>query len=396
MEEIKVKIILSEKPSQALEYSKAMNKSVRKDGYYEVEDPILGGKAIITYGIGHLIQLAPPEKYDENLKQWKLETLPILPKNYKFQVVTKTSKQFNIVKRLLTSKDCTEIVIATDSDREGENIARSIISMTGATNKKISRLWINSLESDEIRKGFANLRDGKDFYNSYIEAQTRQISDWLVGINGSRLYTLLLKQKGLEGVFSIGRVQTPTLFLIYQREQEIKNFKPEKFYEVEAIFTKSNNECYIGKLNKKFKSSEEISGFFQLHGIDLKQENAGSVVLYETVAKETKSPKLYALSDLQSEANRLYKFSPSDTLKIMQNLYEAKLLSYPRTDCNYITDAEFEYLKSNLSAYLQTFDLKIDHPQLDPDKRYVNGQRVQEHYAIIPTKKISLMKNLKN
>lgn len=377
-------LILAEKPNQALAYSTAMTSFKKCDGYFDVSDPIFG-EAKITYGFGHLVELAEPTEYSEEYSKWSLDNLPILPQQYKFRVGKGKSKQFNIVKKLL--KEADEIIIATDCDREGENIARSIIELAQCSDKKTKRLWINSLERDEIRKGFSELKEGKDFYNKYIEAQTRQIADWLVGINISRLYTCLMQQNGLNETFSIGRVQTPTLFLVYQKEKSIADFKPQNFYEVEGIFITADGEGYRGKLNQKFDSPTDLKTFLNENGVLKSKDAQGVVVKYETNRKETSSPKLYSLSNLQEDMNKRYKVSPAQTLEIVQSLYESKLLSYPRTDCNYITESELHYLQNNLSDYLNTFNLTIKSPNMNPGKRYVNGEKVQEHYAIIPTKK---------
>lgn len=226
-------VILAEKPSQANAYADAFKKTIRKDGYIEVDDNrFFNDKTYITWGYGHLAELVKPEVYKKEWKKWTLETLPISPKNFKYSVEKDKQKQFNIVKKLL--QNANKIIIATDCDREGENIARTIIQLSGASHKPTKRLWINSLEVDEIQKGFKNLEDGERYYSLFIEAQTRQFSDWLVGINASRLYTLLLQQHGIQDVFSVGRVQSPTLYLIYKRNVEIKNFKSKPFYEIVA------------------------------------------------------------------------------------------------------------------------------------------------------------------
>lgn len=199
-------VILAEKPSQGRAYAKAFNNTNKKGGYIEVNDRrFFNQKALITWGFGHLVELVEPQDYKEEWKKWSLKTLPVFPDQFRFQVAKDKRKQFNLVKNLLQS--ATEIIVATDCDREGENIARSIIQLAGAANKPTKRLWINSLETDEIQKGFRRLREGNHYIPLYREAQTRQFSDWLVGMNASRLYTLLLQQKGLRGPFSVGRVQ---------------------------------------------------------------------------------------------------------------------------------------------------------------------------------------------
>ncbi|EGP5617389.1 DNA topoisomerase III [Enterococcus faecium] len=275
------------------------------------------------------------------------------------------------------------IVIATDSDREGEAIARLIINLSGNSRKTIKRLWINSLETSEIKKGFQNLKDGQAFYSTYKEAETRQIADWLVGINLTRLYTLYMQKNGMRGVFSVGRVQTPTLFLIYQRNEEIKHFVSKPFYELYATFTHSNGK-YKGKYKERFDTLENLDGFKETN--QLEQAENAEVTNVKVEEKRQYAPKLFSLSDLQTFANKRFKYSADKTLSIAQKLYEKKVLSYPRSDTNYIGSPEFDYLKSNLSRYLELAGVGISEPQLNENKRYVDGSKVQEHYAIIPTK----------
>ena len=216
----------------------------QQSGYYDISDPILPSDTTITFGFGHLVELAPPDDYDAKFKHWSLDNLPIFRK-YHFVVGAEKQKQFKIVKKLLQAADT--IIIATDSDREGSNIAWSIIKQAGAytKNKTYQRLWINSLEKAAIREGFQHLRTGASDLPAYYEAQTRQISDWLVGMNASPLYTLLLRQAGVHSVYSIGRVQTPTLYMVYERDLAIKNF-PRHFLGQSA-----------SKLNKTFQAKLE-------------------------------------------------------------------------------------------------------------------------------------------
>ena len=379
-------LILAEKPSQALAYAESFGKFSKKDGYI-ILNP---SNDIITWGFGHLVELASPEDYKEEWKKWSIKELPIIPETFKFKVGYGKAKQFNVVKRLLNDAD--QIVIATDSDREGENIARSIINQAQVGNKEIKRLWINSLESDEIQKGFSNLRDGNEFYSSYVEAQTRQISDWLVGINLSRMYTLSLQKKGInEGVFSVGRVQTPTLYLIHTRQKEIENFIPVPFFEMQAL-VKTKNGQFKAKYNKKFSTKKELVDLIKKH--QLLATNPGIISNVEMKHVSQPSPLLFSLSDLQSFINKKYKVSPSDTLKHVQSLYEAKILSYPRSDCRHITDSEFHYLAEKIGDYQSLLNHTINEPNTSKRKRYVDGSKVQEHYAIIPTKKIPTQKEL--
>lgn len=255
-------VILAEKPSQALAYASALKQSTKKDGYFEIKDPLFTDETFITFGFGHLVELAEPGHYDEKWQNWKLESLPIFPDRYDFEVAKDKGKQFKIVAELL--KKANTIIVATDSDREGENIAWSIIHKANAfsKDKTFKRLWINSLEKDVIRSGFQNLQPGMNYYPFYQEAQTRQIADWLIGMNASPLYTLNLQQKGVQGTFSLGRVQTPTLYLIFQRQEAIENFKKEPFFEVEASI-KVNQGSFKGVLSptQRFKTQEELLAF---------------------------------------------------------------------------------------------------------------------------------------
>ena len=382
-------VILAEKPSQAASYAGAFKHSVKKDGFFEIQDPIFSDETFITFGFGHLVELAEPGHYDEKWKNWALDALPIFPQQYDFQVATDKKKQFKIVSGLLKKADT--IIIATDSDREGENIAWSIIHESGAfSNKKVyKRLWINSLEKDVIRSGFQNLKPGMDYYPFYQEAQTRQIADWLIGMNGSMLYTLNLRSKGANGTFSLGRVQTPTLYMIYQRQQLIEHFKKEPFYEIESLI-KTTNGSFKALLSpsQRFSTKEELLSFVSSKGATIGTQ-PGTIKDLQTKMKKTNSPNLFSLSSLQSKINQLYKATASQTLKAMQGLYEAKLLSYPRTDTPFITNSEFQYLKANYDNYARF--LSIDEPmtQDQPRKRYVDGSKVQEHYAIIPTKQVA-------
>lgn len=384
-------VILAEKPSQGRAYAEAFNKTSKKDGYIEVDDNrFFNGDAYITWGFGHLVELVEPEKYDKEWGKWSLDTLPILPSEFKMQVPKDKRKQFNVVKKLLQQSN--EIIIATDADREGENIARSIIQMAGASKKSIKRLWINSLEVDEIQKGFRSLQEGKEYFSLYKEAQSRQYGDWLVGMNASRLYTLLLQKQGLRGVYSVGRVQSPTLYLIYKRNQEIKNFVSKPFYELFAKVD-ANNESFQAKYKGKFERKEEIEKLLQEHGLE-KDKNDGAIKSVKKKLKKTESPRLHSLSTLQTKANKKWKYSPSDVLKIVQNLYERKLLSYPRTDTQFITESEFAYIKDHLNDYKNALGIDFEVVYPDARKRYVDGSKVQEHYAIIPTKQVSDIRSL--
>lgn len=381
-------VILAEKPSQALAYANALKHSVKKDGYFEIKDPLFTDETFITFGFGHLVELAEPGHYNEKWQNWALESLPIFPDRYDFEVAKDKKKQFKIVAELL--KKATTIIVATDSDREGENIAWSIIHKANAfsKDKTYKRLWINSLEKDVIRSGFQHLQPGLNYYSFYQEAQTRQIADWLIGMNASPLYTLNLQQKGVQGTFSLGRVQTPTLYMIYQRQKAIENFKKEPFFEIEAAI-RTNQGAFKGILSpaQRFKNQEELLAFVSSKRAKIGPQE-GVIADVQTKEKKTNSPSLFSLSGLQSKVNQLYKATADQTLKAVQGLYEAKLLSYPRTDTPFITDSEFAYLKANFGKYSHYLNQELEMAQTAPRKRYVDGSKVQEHHAIIPTKQI--------
>ncbi|WP_353991439.1 DNA topoisomerase III (plasmid) [Lacticaseibacillus paracasei] len=387
-------VVLAEKPSQARAYVDAFDHSTKKTGYYEVSDPILSPDTIVTFGFGHLVELAAPEKYDEKYKHWSLANLPIFPDHYQFVVPTDKKTQFKIVKDWLVKADT--IIVATDSDREGENIAWSIMNQAkiNLKSKTIKRLWINSLESDAIRTGFKALKDGWTYYPAFKEAQTRQISDWLVGMNGSPLYTLLLRQAGVNGVYSIGRVQTPTLYMVYQRDQAIQNFKPEPYFELQAEIA-AEQQKFVAKLDPTQKFPDKVSLQVFMAGNGLKNGAQDGIIKdVQKTAKKSASPRLFSLSALQTKINQRYHASAADVLKAVQDLYEAKLLSYPRTDSQYITDQEFSYLRQNLARYLSLVSQEVSLPQTEPQSRYVNGKKVQEHHAIIPTKTVPTKEQL--
>ena len=387
-------VILAEKPSQARSYIEAFKNSTKKQGYYAVSDPVLPNETFITYGFGHLVELATPEQYDTKYKQWALSNLPIFPEKYKFTVPTDKKAQFKIVKDLLSKADT--IIVATDSDREGENIAWSIMTQAkiNLKSKEIKRLWINSLEKEAILKGFKELKNGWNYYPAYQEAQTRQISDWLVGMNGSPLYTLLLKEAGLHGVYSIGRVQTPTLYMVYQRDLAIQNFNPEPYFELKAEIL-AEQQKFVAKLDpyQRFKDEKGLLAFMSEKRLE-KGSQSGLIKDVKKQTKKTSSPRLFSLSSLQSEINKRYHASASDTLQAVQNLYEAKLLTYPRTDSNYITEQEFNYLVENLNGYLGFLSKDVSLNHQEPNKRYVNGKNVQEHHAIIMTKTVPTQEKL--
>jgi len=376
-------VILAEKPSQGKAYADAFSVK-RHEGYIEIfPTTSFPNGAYITWGIGHLVELKEPKSYNPKWGKWSLNNLPIIPEHFEFQVAKGKSKQFNVIKKLI--KGTSTVINACDIDREGSNIFYSIYNQTGAKNQTIKRLWINSLEVDEVRKGFANLHDNQKDLLMYNEAKARQISDWLVGMNGSRLYTLLLQARGIQEVFPIGRVQSPTVYLIYQRQKEIETFVSEPFFEIEATFT-AEHGTYKGKAKAKDSKREVIRALLAQH--EILPKTPGIVTSVKHTEKRTPPPQLHSLSTIQATANRLWKTSPANVLKTMQGLYEKKLVTYPRTDSRHITPNEYNYLANQVTDYQQLLGHPFPVESLAPKKRYVDSSKVQEHYAIIPTKKI--------
>ncbi|WP_240377348.1 type IA DNA topoisomerase [Bacillus piscicola] len=379
-------VILAEKPSQAQAYAEAFPKGRKGNGFIEIPScGLFPQGAILTWAIGHLVELRAPAEYTPAWKRWQLKELPMIPETFQFKMNAKTRKQFEVVRRLLKETD--RIIIATDCDREGENIARSIIEQAGASRKPTQRLWINSLEKEEVKKGFQRLREGEAYLSLFHEAQARQLSDWVVGMNASRLYTLLLQEKGAQHVFSVGRVQTPTLKLIYDRQLEIEQFQPEPYYEIHGSFTAEAGQ-YKGKAKVRCQKEEEGQQLLDKHAIT--GRDPASVKEVRVTEKREKPPRLHSLSSLQTVMNRKYKYSPSKTLEIAQSLYDQplKLITYPRTDTEYITTNEFAYVKDNIEHYQRIAGKTFSPVSLQPKKRFVDNNKVKEHYAIIPTKKI--------
>lgn len=385
-------VIFAEKPSQAKAYAQAFSVQAKHKTHIELQPcETFPGGAVITWGIGHLVELKEPKEYNKEWAKWNLASLPIAPNKYEYKVSYGKREQFDAIKKLFKDPRVTTIINACDCDREGSNIFYSIFYMTGVKNKVIKRLWINSLEVDEVRKGFQQLHSNEKDLLLYYEAKTRQVSDWLVGMNGSRLYTLLLQQKGFNESLSIGRVQSPTVYLIYQRQLEIERFKPEPFYEIEGLFQAENGK-YKGKVKFKSNKREEALELLQKHQVSPQDE--GFIESIKRQKKYIKSPKLHALSTLQSVANKKWRYSPANVLKTVQQLYEKKLVTYPRTDTQYITKNEFSYLVNNIEKMQAIAGVSFPVQSKQPKKRYVDDAKVQEHYAIVPTKSIPTEKKL--
>lgn len=367
------KIVLAEKPSVARDIARVLNCKKNGNGYIE------GDKYIVTWALGHLVTLADPEEYNKKYQTWNMEDLPILPKESRLVVIKQTSKQFYTVKDLMHRKDVDKIIIATDAGREGELVARWIIEKANVK-KPIQRLWISSVTDKAIKDGFNKLRDGKAYENLYESAQGRAEADWIVGINATRALTVKYNSQ-----LSCGRVQTPTIAMIAQREEEIKNFKPKDYYGVE-VGTKGLKFIWQDKNNNtRSFNKENIERI--LSGIKGKDLN---VVEVNKTFKKTYSKGLYDLTELQRDANRIFGFSAKETLSTMQNLYERhKILTYPRTDSRYLSDDMVDTLKDrvksiNISQYSK-FASEILKKPIKANKSFVDNKKVTDHHAIIPT-----------
>lgn len=372
-------VILAEKPAQAMDYAKALGIKQKHDGYIELKDSDIIKNAIVTWAFGHLVQLKMPKEYKEPVNTFDLKNLPYFPRPIEYKVTKDKVKQFKTVRKLMNDADV--LINATDYGREGSNIFYSISKLSGIKNTKILRYGSGSQAPNEVRKHFQDLHDNSKDINMYKEANARQISDYLIGMNLSPLYTNLFRKKGVNEVFSIGRVQTPTLFLVYKRQQEIDNFKPKNFYELTGEF-KAENGNYKGKAKLKTEDKNEVNALFEKHRLGANVP--GEVIKYNTEEKRTKAPNLYSLSTLQMDANTMFKYSIADTLKIVQSLYDKKILTYPRTDTDVITQSEYNYLLKNIEKLKELYNKNFETQYTEPRKKYVVDE-VEEHHAIVPT-----------
>lgn len=375
-------LILCEKPSQAMDISKALEIKNKFNGYVEVSDEVLGEKTFVTWAVGHLISLADPVEYDE--KYSNFEEYPIIfdKENFKYVVNEKTKNQFNVINKIIDKSDIDTVIIATDPAREGENIAYKILNKIGIKDTTIKRLWLQSRDNKSIIKAFNNLLPGEKTYPLYLEARTRELSDWLVGINLTRHYTKVSKEFGNNDVIHIGRVSTPTLNLIYEKEKSIKDFKKSKYKQIQANVNKDNKTIKILNSNK-FSNEQDLLEYFSHNNLS-SDKVTGIVKEIKNEEKYTTAPKFFNLSSLQSHMNETHKISAKETLNLAQNLYEKKLISYPRTDSEYITENEYEDLKKNfniISDYFSGVDFNND----ITNSSLINPSKVDDHYAILIT-----------
>lgn len=366
-------LVLAEKPSVGRDLAKVLKCTQNKGAYIE------GPKYVVTWAMGHLVGLMDPEGYDNKYKEWKMETLPMLPKHMKLTVLKKTGKQYNEVKKQLLRNDVKDIVIATDAGREGELVARWILEKTGVK-KPLKRLWISSQTEKAILDGFKNLKPGKDYENLYKAAVCRAEADWLVGLNVTRALTCKYNAQ-----LSAGRVQSPTLAMIVQREEEIKNFRPKTYYNIEAK-TKGFHLSWVNKDNNSRIFDEDFANKI----VSKLKGSQGEIVNIHEANKKKFAPALYDLTELQRDANKIYGYSAKQTLNIMQRLYENyKILTYPRTDSRYITTDIVATIPERLKA-ISTGEYRAAAQELlkgkiNGNKNFVDNSKVSDHHAIIPT-----------
>ncbi|MGX5440935.1 DNA topoisomerase III [Bacillus thuringiensis] len=367
-------VVIAEKPSVARDIARVLKCDKKGNGYLE------GSKYIVTWALGHLVTLADPESYDVKYKQWNLEDLPMLPERLKLTVIKQTGKQFNAVKSQLLRKDVNEIIVATDAGREGELVARWIIDKV-KLNKPIKRLWISSVTDKAIKDGFANLKPGKAYDNLYASAVARSEADWYIGLNATRALTTRFNAQ-----LNCGRVQTPTVAMIASREDEIKNFKAQTYYGIEAqTMEKLKLTWQDANGNSRSFNKEKIDGIVK----SLDKQHA-TVVEIDKKQKKSFSPGLYDLTELQRDANKKFGYSAKETLNIMQKLYEQhKVLTYPRTDSRYISSDIVGTLPERLKACgvgeYRPFAHKVLQKPIKPNKSFVDDSKVSDHHAIIPT-----------
>ncbi len=362
-----MQLVIAEKPSVGKAIANVLGANKSNDGYVE------GNGYIVSWCVGHLVELFAPDEYDEKYKKWSFETLPIIPAEYRFKISASTAKQYKVIKDLMNRKDVDELVCATDAGREGECIFRYVYNFTGCR-KPVKRLWISSVEDKAIRDGFENLRESSDFDNMFAAGFSRAKADWLVGMNLSRLFSCRYGSP-----LSVGRVQTPTLAMIVKRDSDVKNFVKQKFFTVEldcGDVTVSSSR--IDDENMAKNIAERCNG------------KAAVVTNAEKSVKTVNPPKLYDLTTLQREANRQYGYTAQQTLDYTQSLYENKLVTYPRTDSQFLT----EDMEETAISMVDTIYSAI--PQFKPDcefvpnvQRLINNKKVSDHHAIIPTAEIA-------
>ncbi len=400
-------IIITEKPSVAMEFAKVLQiNGVRKDGFLESDN------WIVTWCVGHLVTMSYPEKYDEKLKYWRLDTLPFLPKEYKYEVIPNVEKQFNIIKSLLTREDVTCIYVCTDSGREGEYIYRLVEQMIGVTGKQRKRVWIDSQTEEEIKRGIKEAKDLSEYDSLSNSAYLRAKEDYLIGINFSRLLSIIFGKRVCSSLqldkvsISVGRVMTCVLGMVVSREREIRNFVKTPYYKIIGTFgepstsftaewkvTEESSMYESPKLynDSGFRKKEDAKAFI----LSLQDKKAVISEIKKTKQKEN-PPLLFNLAEIQNECTKRFKIKPDETLEIIQTLYEKKLVTYPRTDARVLSTAVAKEIGKNLNGLVKGYpDTEVQSilQKMIQEKystnlvktKYVNDSKITDHYAIIPT-----------
>ena len=400
-------VLITEKPSVAMEFAKVLKiNTKRQNGYMEAEN------WIITWCVGHLVTMSYPEKYDEKLKFWRLDTLPFMPKEYKYEVISNVQNQFNIIKGILTREDVDTIYVATDSGREGEYIYRLVDQAIGVKGKDKKRVWIDSQTEEEINRGIKEAKELSEYDSLSNSAYLRAKEDYLIGINFSRLLSIIYGRRLAKDIeedkvsISVGRVMTCVLGMVVSREREIRNFKKTKYYKIVGTFGKED-----GNFKADWKSVEGSSTFNSpklYNETGFKKENdAKDFILSlkdkKAIVKEVKkskqkenAPLLFNLAEIQNECTKRFKIKPDETLEIIQNLYEKKLVTYPRTDARVLSTAIAKVITKNLNGIAKGFkDEEVQGyiKKMSEEKystnlvktKYVNDSKITDHYAIIPT-----------
>src|SRR4051812_18347246 len=377
-----MRLIVTEKPSMGRDVAAALGAARRGDGF------ISGAEEIVTWCVGHLVELDDPESYDERLQRWRLEDLPILPDEFRYHAQERTREQFNVIKTLLKREDVTSVVNAADAGREGELIFDLVYTLAGCR-KPVERLWISSLTREAILEGFRNLKPAEEYKGLRDSAHARQRADWLVGINATRAQTLRARRAGHQGVYSLGRVQTPTLALIVERDAEITSFIPKDYFEVVANFRAPGGEYagrWFGKGGSRFDKKEDAET------VARKVEGKrGAVKSVEKKAAREKPPLLHDLTALQRAANVRYGFTAAKTLELAQSLYEKKFITYPRTSSRHLSKAVAEEIEAHVRAasvgpYVPFIEKILAGGKPKLTSRHVDDKKVTDHHAVIPTK----------
>lgn len=404
-------LFIAEKPSVAMDFVKLLNvKGIRSNGYIE------GEKSIFTWCVGHMVTMSYPEAYEEKLKFWNLKDLPFLPDEYKYEVISSAANQFNIVNSLMNRKDVDCIYVCTDSGREGEYIYRLVDDMAGKPNKIKKRVWIDSQTEEEIRRGIKEAKLLSDYDSLAHSAYLRAKEDYIFGINFSRLLTLMYGKtvanalkKDKNVVVAVGRVMTCVLGMVVEREREIRSFNKTSFYKISGEFIKDSDEAIIKGDWKSIEGSKYFESPKLYNDVGFKNKEDAEILIKDlrdigfgvvNEVKKTKekknAPLLYNLAELQNECTKRFKISPDETLKIVQGLYEKKMVTYPRTDARVLSTAVAKGIKSNIIKLrnmpigdeltnITSEILEKDYSKSIMKSKYVDDSKITDHYAIIPT-----------